>query len=153
MHPSRHVFSSVCVSRSASREAVKARATPPKQRADDARRVPEGAGGVCGGDALWWHVLFLYGHGQISTLLWESILRECGEQHLKFGTGESPAGCSAALARVGGAASCDLSEPSASRNRLSEPPRRRGGRLLCLYYLRYSNLSRREPLQRTHAKP
>ncbi|EOD38857.1 hypothetical protein EMIHUDRAFT_122142, partial [Emiliania huxleyi CCMP1516] len=66
--------------------------------------------GICGGDKPWWNLLFLYGHGQISTLLWESILRECGEQHLKFGTGESPAGCSAALARVGGAASCDLSD-------------------------------------------
>jgi len=60
--------------------------------------------GICGGDKPWWNLLFLYGHGQISTLLWESILRECGEQHLKFGTGESPAGCSAALARVGGEA-------------------------------------------------
>lgn len=55
--------------------------------------------GICGGDQVWWSVLFLYGHGQISNALWEAILATCGMPYLKQG-GDAPPGCAAQLARV-----------------------------------------------------
>ena len=40
--------------------------------------------GVCGHSyGPWWHLIFLYGHGQISSLLYESIVATCGMAHLK----------------------------------------------------------------------
>jgi hypothetical protein len=58
--------------------------------------------GVCGGAAgPWWDVLFLYGHGQISTLLWDELISQCTVGALKHG---GPllraAACAAALGRV-----------------------------------------------------
>jgi len=55
--------------------------------------------GICGGDKVWWSVLFLYGHGQISNALWDAILATCGMAYLKQG-GDAPPGCAAQLARV-----------------------------------------------------
>ena len=38
--------------------------------------------GVCGGaPGPWWDVLFLYGHGQISTLLWDELIVQCTVTH------------------------------------------------------------------------
>ena len=54
--------------------------------------------GVCGGP-VWWHLTFLYGHGQISTLLYDEIVGTCGFDYLKKG-GKAPSGCSDALSRV-----------------------------------------------------
>ena len=48
---------------------------------------------------MWWHVLFLYGHGQISNLLYDKIISTCGMAYLKQG-GTQPAGCAAALKSV-----------------------------------------------------
>ena len=56
--------------------------------------------GVCSaGYGPWWNLLFLYGHGQISTLLYDEIVTKCGMDYLKQG-GTSPAGCSDALSKV-----------------------------------------------------
>ena len=55
--------------------------------------------GVCGGGPVWWHLTFLYGHGQISTLLYDEIVGTCGFDYLKKG-GKAPSGCSDALSRV-----------------------------------------------------
>ena len=32
---------------------------------------------------MWWHVLFLYGHGQISNVLYDRIVTTCGMAYLK----------------------------------------------------------------------
>ena len=58
--------------------------------------------GVCGGAAgPWWDVLFLYGHGQISTFLWDELLEQCTMPALKHGGPPlRSAACAAALARV-----------------------------------------------------
>ena len=45
--------------------------------------------GVCGGGPVWWHLTFLYGHGQISTLLYDEIVGTCGFDYLKKG-GKAP---------------------------------------------------------------
>jgi serine carboxypeptidase-like clade 1 len=55
--------------------------------------------GVCGGGPVWWHLLFLYGHGQISSLLYDEIVSTCGFDYLKK-KGVAPPGCSDALSRV-----------------------------------------------------
>ena len=55
--------------------------------------------GVCGGDSVWWHLIFLYGHGQISSLLYDQIVAKCGYDHLKHG-GTAPAGCNEQLSQV-----------------------------------------------------
>ena len=55
---------------------------------------------MCGGEGgPWFHVLFLYGHGQVSNALFDGILATCGMDYLKFG-GKPPAGCPALLGRV-----------------------------------------------------
>ena len=55
---------------------------------------------MCGGaGGPWFHVLFLYGHGQVSNALFDDILATCGMDYLKFG-GKPPAGCPALLGRV-----------------------------------------------------
>lgn len=58
--------------------------------------------GVCGGAAgPWWDVLFLYGHGQISTLLWDELVEQCTVGALKHGGALlRAAACAAALGRV-----------------------------------------------------
>ena len=58
--------------------------------------------GVCGGAAgPWWDVLFLYGHGQISTLLWDELIEQCTVSALKHGGPQlRAAACAAALGRV-----------------------------------------------------
>ena len=58
--------------------------------------------GVCGGAAgPWWDVLFLYGHGQISTLLWDELIEQCTVTGLKHGGPQlRAAACAAALGRV-----------------------------------------------------
>lgn len=55
---------------------------------------------LCGGnDAKWWDVLFLYGHGQVSNLLFDSIMDTCGIDYLKYG-GVAPEGCSTLLSAM-----------------------------------------------------
>ena len=58
--------------------------------------------GVCGGaPGPWWDVLFLYGHGQISTLLWDELIEQCTVGALKHGGPTlRAAACAAALGRV-----------------------------------------------------
>lgn len=55
--------------------------------------------GVCGGDHPWWDLIFLYGHGQISTLLYDEIVSTCGMTYLKHG-GTAPPNCADALSRT-----------------------------------------------------
>jgi serine carboxypeptidase-like clade 1 len=56
--------------------------------------------GVCGGGfGPWWDVIFLYGHGQISTILFDEIVNTCGMEYLKHG-GTEPKGCKDALGKV-----------------------------------------------------
>ena len=55
--------------------------------------------GVCGASPVWWQLTFLYGHHQISTLLYEAIIKTCGFNYLKTG-GTAPQGCSELLSRV-----------------------------------------------------
>ena len=45
-------------------------------------------------------VVFLYGHGQISTLLFDRITATCGMDYLKKGTVPPPPGCHDALGQV-----------------------------------------------------
>ena len=61
--------------------------------------------GVCGsypsGKGPWWDIIFLYGHHQISTELFDALVGQCGMPHLKYD--EPPvdaAACRAALGRV-----------------------------------------------------
>jgi len=58
--------------------------------------------GVCGsGNGPWWNVLFLYGHHQISTQLFDAIVDKCGMDHLKYDKPAlSPADCTANLGKV-----------------------------------------------------
>lgn len=53
----------------------------------------------CGGEPPWHNVLFLYGHGQLSTKLFEKITGTCGTRYLKNG-GAPPPGCLAVLAQM-----------------------------------------------------
>ena len=70
--------------------------------------------GVCGGaPGPWWDVLFLYGHGQISTLLWDELIAQCTVDALKHG-GPTLRAASfhpallAALSRSGGLRGCTM---------------------------------------------
>jgi len=55
---------------------------------------------VCGGGSgPWWDVLFLYGHAQMSTALYERVVSSCGMAYLKHG-GTPSAACTASLARI-----------------------------------------------------
>lgn len=58
--------------------------------------------GVCGrGNGPWWSILFLYGHHQISTQLFDHIVETCGMAHLKYDEPMvDPTACRASLARV-----------------------------------------------------
>lgn len=48
----------------------------------------------------WWNVQFMYGHGQVSTKMYDEIMEVCTEAALKNGTyGELP-GCTELLARM-----------------------------------------------------
>ena len=58
---------------------------------------------VCGANGLgpWWDILFLYGHGQLSTKLFDAILGACGMDRLKYdGAATDASACDAALGRV-----------------------------------------------------
>ena len=61
---------------------------------------------LCGGDSglgPYWNLIFLYGHGQFSTTLWNELLAKCGLPNLQY-TAEpavDATACSDALARVG----------------------------------------------------
>jgi len=58
--------------------------------------------GVCGsGNGPWWDVLFLYGHHQISTELFDELVSECGMDYLKYAKPEvDPIKCREALNRI-----------------------------------------------------
>lgn len=58
--------------------------------------------GVCGsGNGPWWDVLFLYGHHQISTELFDELVSECGMDYLKYAKPEvDQIKCREALKRI-----------------------------------------------------
>ena len=53
----------------------------------------------CGGESPWFNLLFLYGHGQLSTKLFDKVTSTCGQKYLKQG-GTAPPGCLAILQRM-----------------------------------------------------
>jgi len=57
---------------------------------------------VCGGgEAPWWSVIFLYGHGQVSNALFDAIVASCGLEYLKNLAAEPlDAECAALLASM-----------------------------------------------------
>ena len=57
--------------------------------------------GICGGDKPWWHVLFLYGHGQVSNILYDKIIEHCGMTYLKYGGKPVDPTCSKYLGAIG----------------------------------------------------
>ena len=57
----------------------------------------------CGGESPWFNLLFLYGHGQLSTKMFDKVTSTCGQKYLKQG-GTAPKGCRAMLERMTAAA-------------------------------------------------
>ena len=75
--------------------------------------------GVCGslpgGKGPWWDVLFLYGHHQISTELFDTLVDKCGMPYLKYDQpAVAPAACHAAMGQVdeekGGYFGCEIAQ-------------------------------------------
>ena len=44
---------------------------------------------LCGGGfGPWWYIIFMYGHGQFSTNLYNDLLSVCGLEQLQYGVTE-----------------------------------------------------------------
>ncbi len=59
--------------------------------------------GVCGAHPVWTDLIFLYGHHQISSALFDEIVSVCGWGYIRAG-GTPPPGCEASLGKVAGEA-------------------------------------------------